>query len=421
MIIFTKNIAKLKNTVLYLGLLLLIACNQTVSSSHNKKLEAPVGIEEPAKQEPVIVGASRTDRYFELLRGLKTGVVSNHTGMVGPRHLVDTLLASGIEVVAIFCPEHGFRGTADAGAGIGDSLDEATGLPVISLYGKNKKPQPDQLQGIEIMLFDIQDVGARFYTYISTLHYVMEACAENSIPLIVLDRPNPNGHYVDGPVLDTANASFIGMHPVPVVHGMTMGEYARMIKGEKWIHKAGHCALTVVTCLNYTHATPYELPIPPSPNLPNSRAVMLYPTLCLLEGTCLSMGRGTDKQFQVMGHPLLKEWTKATFSFTPQPRPGASKPVLEGKLCYGFDFSQGCEPFVERSNELMLDILIETYRNFPDKKNFFNRSFRLLAGNNTLQQQIENGASEAEIRESWQPALNEFKELRKNYLLYDEE
>ncbi len=394
------------------------ACNATQNRIFGQGLVIRQQVEKP--DSSIVTGAEQTEAYLVLLKGKKTGIVTNQTGICKSRHIVDTLIDLGVNVVTVFCPEHGFRGTADAGAAVDDSIDKSTGLKIISLYGKNKKPKPEQLMGIEIMVFDIQDVGARFYTYISTLHYVMEACAENEIPLIVFDRPNPNGHYVDGPVLDTAFHSFIGMHPVPIVHGMTIGEYAQMINGEHWLPDSLQCKLTVIPCLNYTHSTPYRLPVPPSPNLPDYRSVELYPSLCLFEGTCLSVGRGTDMQFQVIGHPVYKDWELAEFVFTPTPRSGAMKPVLEGQLCFGFDFSESLSPFPEKSDRLNITVLIEAWKHFPDKENFFNNSFNLLAGGRSLRQQIEKGLNEDQIRETWQFELNKFRKIRSKYLIYKE-
>ncbi|HOY38758.1 MAG TPA: DUF1343 domain-containing protein [Bacteroidales bacterium] len=368
--------------------------------------------------EDVITGADQTEAYLPLLLGKRVALVANQTSICGNKHLVDTLVKLGIDVAYVFCPEHGFRGTAGAGDIVGNSTDTETGLSIVSLYGKNKKPQQQYMQNIDIVVFDLQDVGVRFYTYISTLHYVMLACAENNIPLIVLDRPNPNAHYIDGPVLDTACSSFIGMHPVPIVYGMTIGEYAKMINGEKWINTPEPCALTVIPCKNYTHNTPYYLPIPPSPNLPNDRSIQLYPTLCLFEGTCLSVGRGTEMQFQVIGHPLLKSWDKTTFRFTPKPNAGAAKPVLENQECFGFDFRNSLSPFEEGNSRLNISLLVEVWNNFPDKTKFFNKSFVLLAGTKKLQQQIESGMQEDEIRASWQEGIEEFKKIRHKYTIY---
>ncbi|HXK82171.1 MAG TPA: DUF1343 domain-containing protein [Bacteroidales bacterium] len=365
-------------------------------------------------------GAELIDNYINMVKNKNIAIVANQTSQVNNVHLLDTLLAHNINVIKVFCPEHGFRGDADAGALIDDSKDLKTGIPIVSLYGNNKKPKENQIEGIDIILFDLQDVGVRFYTYISTLHYVMEACAENNIKLIVLDRPNPNGYYVDGPVLDTAYKSFIGMHPVPIVHGMTIGEYATMINGEKWLSDSLECDLYVVKCKGWLHSMPYNLPVKPSPNLPNYRSVQLYPSICLLEGTAISIGRGTDKQFQLIGHPYYKNWAAATYSFTPNSNVGAQNPKLKGKLCYGFDLSDSCYHFKCDTNRLNIDFVMECYKQFPDKNDFFKSSFNLLSGGKTLKMQIIDNMDENKIRETWEPQLSNFKKIRKKYLLYDE-
>ncbi|MBG6112072.1 uncharacterized protein YbbC (DUF1343 family) [Flavobacterium sp. CG_9.10] len=356
-------------------------------------------------------GADNFDTYLPLLKDKKIGIVTNQTGILSNKtHLVDFLLGKDIAIKTIFAPEHGFRGTADAGEHVVDGRDPKTGLPIISLYGDNKKPKPEQLAGIEIMVFDLQDVGARFYTYISSLHYIMEACAENNIPLLILDRPNPNGSIVDGPILEKEFTSFVGMHPIPLLHGMSIGEYAQMINGEKWLKNGIQCKLTVIQCLYYNRKMNYSLPIKPSPNLPNDQAVNLYASLCLFEGTNVSVGRGTEKQFQIYGSPYLP---KSDFTFTPKPNLGAQNPVYNGVLCYGEDLSTYL-----RVNKLELKWLIKAYTATPDKTKFFNSFFTKLAGTKKLQQQIESGNSEKEIRESWKKGLNEFKKMREKYLIY---
>jgi len=367
--------------------------------------------------QKISVGAEQTSEYFPLLEGKKVGLVGNQSSMVGGTHLLDTLLHSGIKVKRIFCPEHGFRGQAEAGARIGNSVDATSGVPIVSLYGKNKKPQPEQLKDLDIMVFDIQDVGARFYTYISTLHYVMEACAENNVPLLVLDRPNPNGFYVDGPVLDTIYRSFVGMHPVPVVHGMTIGEYAQMINGEKWLKKGVQCQLSVIKVKNYTHDSLYSLPIAPSPNLQTDNAILLYPSLCCFEGTTVSVGRGTSTPFEVIGSP---SYSDKQFSFVPQPIKGVStNPLHKGKTCYGMDLQKDGKKILE-TKRLNLEYLITMYKK-SDKTTFFlkNNFFDKLMGNSELRKQIQKGLSEKQIRASWEPALTEYKTMRKKYLLYD--
>ena len=365
----------------------------------------------------ITVAAELTSEYLPLLEGKNVAIVGNQTSVVGHEHLVDTLLSSGVAVKKIFCPEHGFRGDNEAGAKIGNETDRVTGLPIISLYGKTKKPTKEHLSGIDIVVFDIQDVGARFYTYISTLHYVMEACAENSVAIMVLDRPNPNGFYVDGPVLEPEFKSFVGMHPVPVVHGMTIGEYAQMIKGEGWINKAENCQLTVVKMKNYTHDSLYKIPIAPSPNLQTMNAIYLYPSLCCFEGTNVSVGRGTAMPFEIVGSP---NFSKHDFYFVPRPIVGASQnPLHNGKTCYGLNLENAGEEIV-RSKQLNISYLITMYKysngkDFFSKNNFFNR----LMGNDLLMKQIKNGVSEKEIRASWEPKLSQFKSMRQKYLLYD--
>jgi len=325
-------------------------------------------------------------------------------------HLVDWLIENKLNISKIFAPEHGFRGTADAGEHVVDGKDSKTGLPIISLYGNNKKPKPEQLAGIDILVFDLQDVGARFYTYISSLHYIMEACAENNIELIVLDRPNPNGNIVDGPLLEKEYTSFVGMHPIPTLHGMTIGEYAKMINGEKWLKNGIQCKLKAIPCLNYSREMTYSLPVKPSPNLPNDQAINLYASICLFEGTNVSSGRGTEKQFQIYGSPYLP---KSDFSFTPVPNFGAKDPMHKNLLCYGEDLSS-----IPKVTHLELKWLIKAYNTTSDKSKFFNSFFTKLAGTKKLQLQIEAGVSEKDIRKSWEKDLNDFKETRKKYLIY---
>ena len=356
------------------------------------------------------LGAEQTAVYFPLLNDKSVAVVGNQSSLIASTHLVDSLLSSGIEVVKVFSPEHGFRGTADAGAHIENGVDERTGLPIVSLYGSNKKPKAEQLEGIDVIVFDIQDVGARFYTYISTLHYVMEAAAEHAIPLIVLDRPNPNGHYIDGPLLDTNYRTFVGMHPIPIVHGMTIGEYAQMINGQKWLNDHLVCDLTVVQMTAYNRNIPYDLPVKPSPNLPNAQAVNLYPSLCLFEGTTVSVGRGTDLPFQHYGAPYLN----SDYFFVPKSGAGAKYPKHEGLKCYGKDLSQ----FATLS-QLDLSFLIDVYNECPEKENFFNAFFDKLSGGNTLRMSIIEGKSEDEIRMSWTKDLNNFQQIRSAYPIYE--
>lgn len=362
------------------------------------------------------VGAERTDRWYPLIENKMVAVVANQTSLIGHVHLVDTLLAGGFNVVKVFGPEHGFRGQAGAGEEVGSNTDPVTGLPIVSLYGKNKKPKNDDLDGIEIMIYDIQDVGVRFYTYISTMTYVMEACAENSIPVLILDSPNPNGFYIDGPILEPECKSFVGLHPVPIVYGMTSGEYAMMVNGEQWLENGLTCDLTVVPVENYTHRDMYDLPVRPSPNLPNQNAVLLYPSLCLFEGTIVSVGRGTDFPFQVIGHP---DFVIGSYIFTPRSIPGAApKPLYEGKQCCGTNLTGFIREIGKAPDKLILNWLLGYYEFFKDKTVFFNSYFRNLAGTTQLQKQIEEGLTEEQIRESWQPGLKQFKEIRKKYLLY---
>ena len=357
----------------------------------------------------LVIGAERTDIYFPLIYDKSIGIIGNQSSLIGSTHLVDSLLSAKFQILKVFSPEHGFRGIADAGAYIKNEIDESTGLPIISLYGKNKKPSPSQLEDVEILVFDIQDVGARFYTYISTLHYVMEAAAENNIPLIVLDRPNPNGHYIDGPILDTAYRSFVGMHPIPIVHGMTIGEYAQMINGEKWLKDSVECDLTVIPMLGCNKQIPYDLPVKPSPNLPNAQAVNLYPSLCLFEGTNVSVGRGTDLPFQHFGAPFLE----SDYSFVPESRLGAKNPKYLGIRCFGNDLSNSA-----KLREIDLSFLIDAYKECPNKDDFFNSFFDKLAGNDVLRLSIIEGKSEDIIKEGWINDLRLFKELRNKYLIY---
>ena len=367
----------------------------------------------PQSNNQLVIGANQLNEYLPLLKDKRIAVVANQTSTIDNTHLIDTLLSRGVQLLKVYAPEHGFRGKADAGASITDERDTKTNLPVLSLYGKNKKPKTADLDSVDLMIFDIQDVGARFYTYISTLHYVMEACAENNIPLLVLDRPNPNGHYVDGPLLDTAFTSFVGMHPIPIVHGLTIGEYAQMINGEYWLNDSIQCDLVVQEMQNYTHNYVYDLPVKPSPNLPNAKSIALYPSLCLFEGTAISVGRGTNKQFQIIGSPKLDS---CSFVFSPISGEGAKYPKHENELCCGWDLSDA-----DFNNELNLSYLIETFEQYNAKGlPFFNSFFDKLAGSNTLRVLIEAGWTEQEIKDTWQEDLEAFKQKRKNYLIYSE-
>ena len=372
----------------------------------------------PTIGQPV-VGAAFMDGYLPLLEGKKVAVCANQTSIVGTVHLVDTLVARNVNVASIFCPEHGFRGEAEAGATISSSVDAKTGIPIVSLYGRNKKPTPEQMKGLDVVVFDIQDVGCRFYTYISTLSYVMEAAAENGVAVIVLDRPNPNGYFVDGPILDPKFKSFVGMHQVPVVHGMTIGEYARMVNGEGWLANSVTCDLTVVPMTGYTHRTRYSLPVAPSPNLQTDEAIYLYPSLCLFEGTAVSVGRGTPTPFQVYGHPSLQT---GDFHFTPRPIKGVSEnPPQKGLDCRGFDLTDYARQMLDSTNSFSISYLLTAFENFPQNQtDFFTNSafFDKLAGTDQLRKQMLSHRTESEIRASWQPQLDAFKQMRKKYLLY---
>lgn len=405
-----------KNTFLFILILLFSFGCSSVKKSKVESQKSKTIVTETTNQKfknlALKTGAENYKEYLPLLANKKIGIVTNPTGIVeNKKHLVDFLLDNKVDLQKIYAPEHGFRGTADAGEVIKDGKDIQTNLPIISLYGNNKKPKPEQLADIDIVIFDIQDVGARFYTYISTLHYVMEACAENNIALLVFDRPNPNGTIVDGPVLEMEHKSFVGMHPIPVLHGMTIGEYAKMINGEKWLANGVTCNLTVIPNANYKRDMPHSLPIKPSPNLPNDQSINLYASLCFFEGTNVSVGRGTEKQFQIYGSPFL---LKTDFLFTPIPNFGAKEPMHKDILCYGEDLSK-----IKKVNRLELKWLIKAYANTSDKTVFFNDFFTKLAGTKKLQEQIIEGVSEKDIRKSWETDLNAFKETRKKYLIYN--
>lgn len=414
-----------KNTILLLILFLFTQCKGQItidgqevnSNSEEPKKVVDDSVSTPQPIPEIKVGAENYERYFNLLKGKKVGVVTNQTGIIPSRenqHLVDFLLENSIEVKKIFSPEHGFRGKADAGEKVKNGMDTKTGLPIVSLYGKNRKPRVSQIQDLDVLLFDIQDVGVRFYTYISTLHYIMEAAAENGKQVVVLDRPNPNGHYIDGPVLEPSQTTFVGMHPVPIVYGMSIGEYALMINGEHWLKDGVVADLTVVPLQNYTHQSRYSLPIKPSPNLPNDLSINLYPSICFFEGTNVSEGRGTDKQFQVWGSPYQKI---KEYHFTPQPNEGAKNPQYNGKRCYGMDLSQQ-EPL----SEISLKWLIMAYKNNTQQP-FFTKNtgaywLDKLAGTSALRLQIQKGMGEKEIKATWEKGINTFKKIRAKYLLY---
>jgi uncharacterized protein YbbC (DUF1343 family) len=359
----------------------------------------------------VTVGAEQLDQLLPLLTNKRVGLVVNNTALVGKTHLVDTLVARGVQVKKIFGPEHGFRGDAADGEHVTDAVDAKTKVPVVSLYGKNYKATPEQVQDLDILIFDIQDVGARFYTYISTMHYLMETCAENNKKLIILDRPNPNGSYVDGPIREEEFKSFVGMHPIPITHGMTIGELAQMINGEGWLAGGKKCELQIITLKNWKHNDEYLLPARPSPNLPNNQAIRLYPSLCLFEGTVISIGRGTPTPFQILGNPELKDMP---YTFTPVALKGYSlEPPHKDKLCYGIDLRTITPP-----QKIDLQYLIMFYQKYPDKEKFFTAYFDKLAGTARLKQQIKDGLTEEQIRASWKPGLDDFNTKREKYLLY---
>lgn len=411
-----------KSTYLFLFLLMnfqLISCAQKIKNENQK-----------TKKQNIVIktGADRTELYTSKLKGKNVAIVANQTSTVSvlqkikispntigskkvQHHLVDYILNyKDIHVKKVFAPEHGFRGKADAAEIVKDGFDTKTGLPIISLYGKSKKPAVEQLEGIDVVVFDIQDVGVRFYTYISTLHYVMEACAENGIPVLILDRPNPNSHYIDGPILEPKYASFVGKHPVPVVYGMTIGEYGQMINGEKWLKNGIQCDLEVVPLHNYTHQSKYSLPIKPSPNLPNDKSINLYPSLGFFEGTTINAGRGTAFQFQMYGAPFFKN---TDFSYTPKANEGAKFPKHQNKICNGIDLRQ-----TEYLSQIDLSFLIDAYQKTPKTEKFFGETFTIHAGTKNLQKQLEQGLSESEIKKTWQKGINKFKKIRKQYLIY---
>jgi uncharacterized protein YbbC (DUF1343 family) len=362
-----------------------------------------------------IPAAHFPEKYLPTLHGKRVGLIANHTSFVDSVHLVDFFLQNQVNLQRIFAPEHGFRGEESAGALIKDNRDVKTGLLVASLYGKKKKPTREDLEGLDILVFDIQDVGVRFYTYISTMTYCMEAAAEFGIPFLVLDRPNPNGHYVDGPVLRPGFESFVGLHPVPVVHGMTVGEYAQMVNGEGWLSNGIKCSLTVILCEKYTHQSEYILPIKPSPNLPNQQAIYNYPSLCFFEGTVVSVGRGTDFPFQVYGAPWMRQ---GNFRFTPKSKPGAMSPPFENQLCIGVDLRQTDD--LRRYDEIQWQWLLDAYQQHAQTSNFFNSFFNKLAGNETLKKQIVEGGHGSNLKNSWKAELAEYKQMRIQYLLYAE-
>jgi len=424
--------------IIILFVLVLISCSSKSkdNTAQNNEILKQVQNNSLSKlNTEIIVGANQIEKYLPSLLGKRVGIVANQTSVIKVignvsglknsevsgleittirhEHLVDSLLKHNVDIKKVFAPEHGFRGKTDAGEVVQDGIDTKTNLPIVSLYGTNKKPSPAQLADLDIIIFDIQDVGARFYTYISSLHYVMEACAEANISVIILDRPNPNGNYIDGPILEPEYKSFVGMHPIPVVHGMTIGEYAKMINGQGWLNNKITCDLTVIEMKNYTHDKTYNLPIKPSPNLPNAKSINLYPSLCFFEGTNVNAGRGTSKQFQIYGSPYLDKVVYG-FKYIPMPNEGAKYPKHDGMLCYGEDLSER-----DTLNALDLSYLIKAYQNSIDKKIFFNDFFTKLAGTKVLQMQIESGISEEDIRVTWTDGLKEFRTMRAQYLIYE--
>jgi uncharacterized protein YbbC (DUF1343 family) len=415
----------------FLASFFLLACSSNVQLNRPpffKSVPNPYSVDVNAidnwRKGKIVTGAEQLNLYLPILKGKRIAMVLNQTSTIDKKHSVDSLKSLGVNIVKVFGPEHGFRGQASAGAKVSSAVDTKTGISVISLYGSHYKPTVEDLKGIDVMIFDIQDVGARFYTYISTLHYVMEACAENNLELLILDRPNPNGFYVDGPILEEKFKSFIGMHPIPITHGMTIGEYAKMINGEGWLKNKVQCKINVIKVANYTHDMPYTLPVKPSPNLNTQQSILLYPSLCLFEGTVISQGRGTYFPFQVLGNPKLGG--KYKFNFTPVSIPGMSESPLHQNLkSYGLDLRKYNTANFVRTGRLNLKWLIDFYNAYPEKEKFFDHTlnkqmnnFDRLAGNASLKKQIIDGMPEEEIRRSWEPALSQFKLMRKKYLLY---
>ncbi|WP_108867033.1 exo-beta-N-acetylmuramidase NamZ domain-containing protein [Aquimarina aquimarini] len=424
--VFVRN--AFKNTFLFLCIIFISCVNRikTTSSSSSQETENSLSATDIAQnliknEKFILIGANQTDSYLSFLENKKVAIVGNQTSVIFKDsitnenyiHLVDSLVSRNINIKKVFAPEHGFRGKVDAGELVADGKDIKTGIPIVSLYAKNKKPSKEALSDIDIVVFDIQDVGARFYTYISTLHYVMQACAENNIPVLILDRPNPNSHYVDGPTLEPEHTSFVGVHPIPLVHGMTIGEYTKMVNGEGWLGKNMTCDITIVPVKNYTHDSLYSLPIRPSPNLPNDISINLYPSLGFFEGTTINAGRGTETQFQIFGSPdLTKE--KYDYAYTPHPNFGSKHPKHDGKICYGKNLRKN-----KRLSAIHLDWLINAYKNSRNKTQFFKtESFTIHAGTKKLQQQIKQGLSSNEIRSTWTEDLKRFKLKRKQYLIY---
>ncbi|MEO8934157.1 MAG: DUF1343 domain-containing protein [Xanthomarina sp.] len=412
-----------KNTVLLFVLILISCGNFSNAKSEKPNLQEQEEISSSQilpNANKIVVGANQIEKYLPLLKGKRVGIVANQTSVIFKNlehssyvHLVDSLMALKVDIQKVFSPEHGFRGTVDAGELVANGKDTKTGLSIISLYGKNKKASLEAVKELDIMIFDVQDVGVRFYTYISTLHYMMETCAEANIPMLILDRPNPNGHYIDGPTLELEHKSFLGMHPIPLVHGLTIGEFAQMLNGEKWLENKAQCEIMVIPIKNYTHDTFYSVPIRPSPNLPNDQSIKLYPSLGLFEGTDINAGRGTEFQFQIYGAPFLNK-DVFSFSYTPKENFGAKNPKHKDVLCYGEDLQQD-----NLQNEVSLKWLIKAYNNATDKSKVFNTAnFTKHAGTANLQKQIEAGISEKDIKVTWQKDLETYKKMRENYLIY---
>lgn len=390
---------------LFFGLFIFFSC-----SSHS-------GPSAPEDELIPIPGAWQTQLWFPHIEGKNIALLGNHSSLIGHVHLADSLLRAGFSLIKVFSPEHGFRGHAAAGEHVQSGLDTQTGLPVISLYGANRRPSPKDLADVDIIIFDIQDVGARFYTYISTMTYMMEEAARQNIPMLILDRPNPNGHIVDGPVLEKDQTSFVGLHPIPVLHGMTVAEYALMVNGQGWLGNDLYCDLIIVPVHNYRRDMWYELPVAPSPNLPNMTSIMHYASLCFFEGTHISLGRGTDFPFQVFGHPDFPE-SVFPFSFTPESRSAAPNPPQLGNLCYGKDLRTDAPEELMQKAKLDISYLLLAWEYYPERDKFFNNFFHRLAGTTELRRQIEAGLSEQEIRASWADGLASFREMRAAYLIY---
>lgn len=422
----SQSITKILNTVVIA--LLLQACGPSTTVAFNPAVPNPYKVKAEDFEKPVngklLTGAEQVDLYVPYLKGKRVGMVVNQTSIIGKETTIDSLLKLGVNIVKIFGPEHGFRGNASNGTHVDDEVDTKTGIKVISLYGKNSIPTKAHLADIDIMVFDIQDVGVRFYTYINTLQHVMEACAANKKEVLILDRPNPNGFYIDGPILDPKHKSGIGLKPIPAVHGLTVGEYAQMLNGENWLDNKLKCKIKIIKVANYTHDTPYELPVNPSPNLNTPQSILLYPTTCLFEGTYLNYGRGTQFPFTIVGAPALKG--KYSFSFTPVSLKGMSEsPLFMNQVCYGIDLRNYDTNIFRKTKQINLGWIIELYKNSPNKADFFNSSLskqmgtiEKLIGVGDFRKQIIAGVSEKEIRASWEPGLSKYKTMRKKYLLY---